>query len=229
MTTDYIHSWFPESWIDALGENLVPVLQDVGTLVSKARLMSDAVVLPEAGSDKTFKAFRLTPYDEAKVVVIGQDIYHTPGIFNGVAFGNGTPENPTAKIQPSLRNIIKEAEKTYGGIVNPSLYDWAEQGVLLINTAHTVLQGQPGTHIIFWKEFTDLVIEALNKKDYLVWMLWGTYAHGFQDKINENHGVVKTGHPSPLNRTNPFVGSGCFKTCDKLLKKNGKSEIKWTY
>lgn len=199
------------------------VLLGIGAQLHVERLGYN--VLPEAGSDLTFKAFRLTPFDKVKVVIIGQDIYHK-GAFNGVAFGNGFPDNPALKLQPSLRNIIKEVESSYSKKeVDPSLYSWAKQGVLLMNTSHTVRYGDAGSHIHIWEDFTKHILHALSKRDDIVWMLWGKYAQDYEDWIQNNtHKIIKSGHPSPLNRSNPFVGSGCFLKCDELL---GENKINW--
>jgi uracil-DNA glycosylase len=147
-------------------------------------------------------------------------------VFNGVAFGNGFPDKQPHKIQPSLRNIKKELERSYGSEINIdwSLYSWAKQGVLLLNTAHTVIQGNAGSHLDIWKPFTEEVFHALNTKDNIIWMLWGKSAQGYSSLISDKHHVIFSGHPSPLNRANPFVGSGCFKYCDDILKED---KISW--
>jgi uracil-DNA glycosylase len=211
-------------WVDAIPtEQLDSVLLQIGNRLMVERQKYN--VLPEAGSELMFKAFRLTPYSKVRVVIIGQDIYQT-GAFNGVAFGNGLPHKPTTKIQPSLRNIIKEVERSYSGkTVDPSLYHWSDQGVLLMNTGHTVRYGDAGSHIDIWADFTKLILNAICKKDNIVWLLWGKYAQEYEEFIqNKTHYVIVTGHPSPLNTTNPFVGCNCFLECDKIL---GKNKINW--
>ena len=215
---------FDSSWIDVIGLNiLTELLTDVAGVLRGERL--NCQILPEVGSDVTFKAFKLTPYNKVKVIVLGQDIYHTPGVFNGIAFGNGFPDERAEKIQPSLRNILKEVKRTHAVNSDPSLYHWAKQGVLLINTAHTVMKGEAGSHLSIWEDFTATVLNTLNNKNDIVWMLWGRYAHDYDYVVtNPTHKIIKTGHPSPLNRTNPFVGSDCFKQCDELL---GDKKIIW--
>lgn len=154
--------------------------------------------------------------------------YHD-GSYNGLAFGNGDrTESKLQGISPSLRNVMKEVNDEYDSLPKSNLYEWAYQGVLLINTAHSVVKGDAGSHLHLWEDFTNNVIEALNKKDDIVWMLWGSQAHKWEKKIsNETHEVIKAGHPSPLNRSNPFVGSGVFKECNKVLKKKKIDQINW--
>jgi len=209
-----------ESWYNVLKDHGIDdILKDIAKWLDHERKLVN--VLPPASSDLTFKAFRLTPYDKVKVVVLGQDPYHTSGVFNGVAFGNGFPDNPAKKIQPSLLNIKKELARTYGAGINIdwSLYSWAEQGVLLLNTAHTVVEREPDTHTELWEPFTHTVFAALNEKDGVVWMLWGKRAQKYKELVtNPTHKICEAGHPSPLNRTNPFVGSGCFERVNNALK-----------
>jgi uracil-DNA glycosylase len=214
--------YFDRTWIDAVGEDkLMQLLTDINYELKPLRRVTK--VLPLAGDEKLFKAFRLTPYDKVKVVIIGQDPYHD-GSFNGVAFGNGEPGNPPKKISPSLRNILKEVERSYGDTPDPSLYSWAKQGVLLINTAHTVEAGNAGSHLELWEAFTNAVLAALIKKDNLVWMFWGNQAKKYDAYKVTKHTGMYAGHPSPLNRVNPFVGSDIFTECDKIL---GNEKIKW--
>jgi uracil-DNA glycosylase len=217
---------------DRLGESWCKVIPDTSLNLTLQTIADELAsereyykVLPESGSELTFKAFRMTPFDKVKVVVIGQDIYHK-GAFNGVAFGNGFPDNPAEKLQPSLRNIIKEVQRSYPEReIDTSLYSWADQGVLLMNTAHTVRYGDAGSHIHLWEDFTKHILYALSKRNDIVWMLWGAYAHAYEGWVqNDTHHIIKTGHPSPLNRTNPFVGSGCFLECDRIL---GDNKINW--
>ncbi len=218
-----------EDWYDELGQEYITnVLSNIGYHIGIGRYNGKKVI-PEAGSELTFKAFRLTPYNSVKVVIIGQDPYHTQGVFNGVAFGNGFPNDPAGKIQPSLRNIVKELYRSYGddSVIDYSLYTWAGQGVLLLNTAHTVVTGDAGSHLDLWFPFTKRVFDVLNKKDDLIWMLWGKKAQNYSKYIyNNTHTVLTAGHPSPLNRSDPFVGSGIFVKSDEILKTN---KIKWVY
>ncbi len=157
--------------------------------------------------------------------------YHTPGVFNGLAFGNGHRGTKPNKIQPSLRNIAKEITQSYpdNTSFDYSLDYWATQGVLLINTAHTVVAGTPGSHLKLWEEFTRQILLALKNKEDVIWMLWGKDAEKYEKYIlNKSHVIIKSGHPSPLNTAHPFVGSGCFLDCDIAMEKKGFSPIRWS-
>jgi uracil-DNA glycosylase len=219
--------YFPEDWVNAIG---LDVLNSQLAVISSVLIehRKDSTILPLAGDPLLFQAFRETSYDNVKVVILGQDPYHD-GAFNGLAFGNGSStEFKTKGISPSLRNILVEVERTEGIKPNPNLYAWARQGVLLINTAHTVLEGVAGSHLELWREFTDLVLAALCKKDDLVWMLWGSKAQAFLPSItNKTHCVIQAGHPSPLNNTHPFVGCNCFQECNNQLKAKKYELIVW--
>ncbi len=224
MLTNY----FPQDWINAIGEQTILTnLAGINATLAEERKLFN--VLPEQGSPLLFQAFRETPFTKVKVVVLGMDPYHD-GSYNGLAFGNGTPTEPskTTGISPSLRNVLAEVKSSYDGAPHSSLYDWSYQGVLLINTAHTVVKGTAGSHIPLWSKFTSSVINAINSKDNIVWMLWGSNAHAYADSVtNPSHIVIKSGHPSPLNRSNPFIGCGCFSECDSALMKKGIIPIQW--
>lgn len=174
----------------------------------------------------TFRAFRETPYNNVKVVIIGQDIYHD-GSFDGFAFSNGT-KNPK-NISPSLRNIIKEVRRTYPeSNTTHDLSHWARQGVFLINAGLTVIRKEPKSHISQWNPFIQEVMEKLNQKGNIVYMLWGRFAHNFNQYINQKENfVLYAGHPSPLNRSNPFIGSDHFIKANNCLKTIGEKEIVW--
>lgn len=188
------------------------------------------VIYPEKDSDLFLKVFREVNYNDVKVVILGQDPYHD-GSYDGLAFSNS---NEKITCSPSLRNILREVENDiYGGFditsaTDFSLYRWAKQGVFLCNAAHTVAKGSPGSHIRYWKEFTRRVVLALNKRDNVIWLLWGNFAHMYSALItNPTHSIIKTGHPSPLNTANPFLGCKCFSKCNKELESKGLSPIKW--
>jgi uracil-DNA glycosylase len=216
---------FDKSWIAAIGEQkLLGLLQAVNVKVKDSR--SKEEVLPIAGDPLMFKAFRSTPFDKVKVVWLGQDPYHD-GSFNGLAFGNGRPGAPAKKLSPSLLNIQKELYRTHGSDyeMDLSLYAWAEQGVLLINTAHTVVKGEAGSHLEIWKDFTATMLTAVNEINDVVWVLLGTHAAKYAPFVtNKTHNIVECGHPSPLNRLHPFVGSDCFLKCDAAMDE----PISWT-
>jgi len=188
-------------------------------------------IIPKEGSDLFFKVFRETNYDSLKVVILGLDPYHTDnGAYDGLAFSNST----LAKPQPSLQNILTEVESdVYNGLnlermSNYSLYNWAEQNVLLINTAMSVRTGQPDSHTALWRPFTLAVIKAICERNDIVWLLWGKKAEAYKQFIkNSSHSVIINGHPSPLNTYNPFLGCKCFSRCNTELEARNKSKIIW--
>lgn len=184
---------------------LYPYLKDVGNL--------DGLPRPEI----RYRAFDLTPIDKVKVVILGQDPYHTKGVADGLAFSTW----PHIKRRPpSLVNIFREYERDLG-FPRPrtnSLEVWANNGVLLLNTALTVEEGRPGSHIDSWRRFTLGIFKELSNVSGIVYMLWGKQAQEYKGRIDhESNRVLYAGHPSPLNRTDPFVGCGCFSAaCDYL-------------
>lgn len=222
-----IDKYFDESWINAVGEDvLLGHLSAINDFLTTER--EDHIVLPPIGSDLLFKAFRITPFNELKVIVLGQDPYHDSS-YNGLAFGNGEPGTNSKAKSPSLKNILKEVTESGAGMDgDASLYSWAAQGVLLINTAHTVVQGNAGSHLHVWDGFTQAIIATLAQKGNLVWLLWGSKAQAYEPYItNMSQLVLKAGHPSPLNRTKPFVGCGCFNDCNTYLNSKKIKPIKW--
>lgn len=189
--------------------------------------------------EDTFNAFKLTPFEKVKVVIIGQDPYHTPslkdpkkGIAHGLAFSS---QDPTI-LPPSLENIFKEVEEDIKfGLYLKGDYDlsyWAEQGVFLLNTVLTVDKGVAGSHSTFgWQEFTTRVVKLINAKpDRVVWMLWGKDAKEFKSIISdEHHLVLEAAHPAAEQyRENAgFFGTKPFSKANEFLKKYGYGEISW--
>lgn len=175
-----------------------------------------------------FNAFNKTSFNLVKVIILGQDPYHTPGVANGLAFS----ANPDQKVPPSLRNIYKELESDLGipASDNPDLTKWAKQGVLLLNSTLTVKKSQAGSHQKKgWEVFTDSVIQILNdKKENLVFILWGKYAQDKGSRIDESkHLVLKSPHPSPFSADRGFFGSRPFGKANEYLDKNGIKIIDW--
>lgn len=174
-----------------------------------------------------FRAFA-TDLNEVKVVILGQDPYHTPGAAEGLAFSvpNSQP------IPPSLINIYKEIDADIGKHANPrgSLSNWQKQGVLLLNTVLTVEAHRPKSHSgKGWEIFTTETIKYLNeKRPHLVFILWGRDARNKKVLIDTSkHLVLESAHPSPLSAYNGFFGSRPFSKCNEFLKANGMSEIVW--
>jgi uracil-DNA glycosylase len=180
---------------------------------------------------KIFAALNRTPFENVKVVIIGQDPYHGAGQANGLSFSvaNGV------KHPPSLQNIFKElhrdpdVRKPYPQSGN--LEPWADQGVLLLNAVLTVRDGQAGSHQKKgWEQFTDVVIKTLSdKRSNIVFLLWGGFAKGKLKLIDDKkHFVLTTGHPSPLSANRGYwFGNLHFSRCNRYLEEQGMIGIKW--
>lgn len=180
-------------------------------------------------SHKIFEAFNLTPFNQVKVVILGQDPYHSPNQAHGLSFS----VNEDIKIPPSLQNIFKELQTDIIGFTMPkngNLTSWAQQGVLLLNATLTVKAGEAGSHQKKgWETFTDEVIRQISlQKENVVFMLWGRYAQSKENLINtQKHLVLKSVHPSPLAAYNGFFGSKHFSFCNNYLMQNDIEPIDW--
>jgi len=175
-----------------------------------------------------FNAFDQCPLDEVKVVILGQDPYHGVGQAHGLCFS----VNDGVEFPPSLINIFKEINRDSGVAVPPTgnLIRWAKQGVLLLNATLTVEAHKAGSHQgKGWETFTDAVIKMLSeKKENLVFMLWGSYAQQKGAYIDSSrHLVLKSVHPSPLSAYRGFLGCGHFSAANEYLLSKGKKEIVW--
>lgn len=175
-----------------------------------------------------FNAFNQCPFTDVKVVLIGQDPYHERGQAQGLCFSvaDGVP------FPPSLVNIFKEIETDTGTPVpqNGDLTRWARQGVLLLNATLTVREHEAGSHQRHgWEEFTDAVIRILSeRKDNLVFILWGSYAQGKAQLIDGGrHCILRSAHPSPLSAYRGFFGNHHFTQTNAYLRVHGKEEIVW--
>lgn len=179
-------------------------------------------------SDSIFKAFEITSLSNVRVVIIGQDPYHTPNTANGLAFS----VNKGCTIPPSLRNIYQEIDNEYGEhcLKNGDLTPWAQQGVFLLNTTLTVRQGKPASHFgRGWERFTNEVISLLNADNVpKVFMLWGRNAKDKRNLItNERHLVLEAAHPSPFSAYNGFFGCNHFRLANQFLRDNDIGEVVW--
>lgn len=179
-------------------------------------------------SQLIFNAFNLTPFDKVKVVILGQDPYHNVGQAHGLAFSVPNGIMPP----PSLKNIFKELQSDIGMPIptNGNLESWAREGVLLLNSCLTVRANNPTSHQgIGWQRFTDAAINALSeKKEHIVFLLWGNYAIAKEKLIDtRKHLVLKTVHPSPLSANRGFFGCKHFSQTNTYLSSNGISPIKW--
>ncbi len=179
-------------------------------------------------SQLIFNAFNLTPFDKVKVVILGQDPYHNVGQAHGLAFSVPNGIMPP----PSLKNIFKELQSDIGMPIptNGNLESWAREGVLLLNSCLTVRANNPASHQgIGWQRFTDAAINALSeKKEHIVFLLWGNYAIAKEKLIDtRKHLVLKTVHPSPLSANRGFFGCRHFSQTNTYLSSNGIYPIKW--
>ena len=177
--------------------------------------------------DDIFNAYKLTPINEIKVVILGQDPYHGTGEANGLAFA----VNKGVKLPPSLKNIYKELYDDLGITkTTGDLTSWANQGVLLLNSVLTVLKDTPTSHSkIGWQEYTDAIIRKLNEREKtIVFILWGNYARSKKNLItNKRHYIIESPHPSPFSANSGFFGSRPFSKTNEFLKKNNIKEIEW--
>jgi uracil-DNA glycosylase len=175
-----------------------------------------------------FSAFTLTPFEQVKAVLIGQDPYHGAGQAHGLCFS----VRKGVTVPPSLVNMYKELKADLD--INPPghgfLQQWAEQGLLMLNASLTVEAGKPMSHSkIGWEQFTDAVIRTISdQKEGVVFLLWGKFAQQKEALIDTSkHFVLKAAHPSPFSATAGFFGSRPFSQTNKLLKEQGKEPINW--
>ncbi len=177
---------------------------------------------------RIFRAFELCKPEDIKVVILGQDPYHTPGVADGLAFSSFEKNT----IPPSLQNMFKEIEAEFGIACerSPDLTRWARQGVLLLNASLSVRAGEANSHADYgWHLFTDAVIRAISAASVnVVFMLWGAFAGKKEALIDwEKHLVLKSAHPSPLSAHKGFFGNNHFKEANDYLEKHGREPIDW--
>jgi len=214
-----------EDWkIHLRGEFGQPYLQNLGKFIKSE--YTTKTVYP--AYENIFAALNITPYDNLKVVILGQDPYHGPGQAHGLSFSvpAGIP------FPPSLQNIFKELADDLGHPIPNSgdLTPWAGQGVLLLNTTLTVLQGQPTSHQGYgWEQFTDRLLEVVNAKDTpVVFILWGSHARSKKKLIDtRKHLIIESPHPSPLSSYRGFFGSKPFSRANEFLTHKGVKPINW--
>ena len=218
----------PEDWRALLGDYFEsPEWQQLQTNLRAELSKGAAKICPDP--QNFFKALTLTPLTEVKVVILGQDPYHSPGLAQGLAFSipSGIPTN-SRQFPSSLRNINKAlALEGFGALPNGDLHAWAEQGVLLINTALSVKLGEAGSHAnLGWKSLIDRLIGALAlQKPHLVWMLWGGHAQSKLALIEAapDQLILQSSHPSGLGvykTERPFLEPGGMASCGHFTKAN---------
>lgn len=217
--------FFGNSWDDVLAEEFEKdyfksIIEKVDAEYNTRRIYP--------AKNKIFSCFKLTDFDEVKVVILGQDPYHGEGQAHGLCFS----VMPGIQVPPSLVNIFKEIKNDVGGYIpdNGYLVPWAKQGVLLLNTVLTVREGVPNSHrSMGWEEFTDAVISKLNEsKNKIVFLLWGNNAKLKANLIDTSkHSILYATHPSPLSATHGFMGCKHFSKTNEILTQNGLTPINW--
>ncbi|TQV74132.1 uracil-DNA glycosylase [Aliikangiella marina] len=215
------------SWTDILAaEKSQDYFQQTLDYVAQRRQAGITVYPPQP---EVFNAFKVTPFESVKVVILGQDPYHGPNQAHGLCFS----VKPGVPAPPSLVNIYKELSTDIQGFNIPNhgyLESWAEQGVLLLNTVLTVEQGNAHSHKhLGWEQFTDRVIQGLSDQgEGIVFLLWGAHAQKKGRAIDQTkHHVLQAPHPSPLSAHRGFLGCRHFSKANELLKQQNKSEIDW--
>jgi uracil-DNA glycosylase len=214
-------------WLNVLKDELEkPYMKDLKSFLQDEK-QKGFIVYPKNAD--IFNAFNHTPFDEVKVVILGQDPYHGPGQAHGLSFS----VQKGIAIPPSLKNMFKELAEEFKDFKIPThgnLTSWADQGVLLLNATLTVRAHEAGSHQNKgWEKFTDHVISTLSaKKKGIVFLLWGRYAQQKEGLIDTTkHFILKAAHPSPFSAYNGFFGSNHFSKTNKILEKEGLGKIDW--
>ena len=214
-----------QSWKNALAPEFgKPYFEALVRFLREEKAAGKSIYPP---GSQIFRAFDLTPVQDVKVVVLGQDPYHGQGQAHGLSFS--VPANIPAP--PSLKNIFKEIESDLGIRMSgyPDLEKWARQGVLLLNAVLTVRSGEAASHSkIGWEQFTDAVIRCISDRcEGVVFMLWGNFARTKRELIDHSrHHVLEAAHPSPLAR-GAFFGSRHFSQANALLAARGLTPVDW--
>lgn len=215
------------NWSDVIGaEKQQPYFLDTMAYVAAERAVGKEIYPPE---HDVFNAFRYTPFEQVKVVILGQDPYHGPNQAHGLCFS----VLPGVPVPPSLVNMYKELAQDITGFQIPQhgyLKSWADQGVLLLNTVLTVERGQAHSHAkLGWETFTDRVIAAVNEhRQGVVFLLWGAHAQKKGRIIDrQRHHVLTAPHPSPLSAHRGFLGCRHFSQTNQLLAQQNLAAIDW--
>ena len=214
-----------QSWKEALAPEFgKPYFEQLVRFLHSEKAAGKVIYPP---GSQIFRAFDLTPVDQVKVVILGQDPYHNPGEAMGLSFS--VPDG--VRTPPSLKNIFKEIETDLGIRMSgrPNLEGWARQGVLLLNSILTVEAGRAASHRgIGWEPFTDAVIQYLSaNREGIVFLLWGNFAKAKAALIDSSrHHVLQAAHPSPL-AGGAFFGCRHFSQTNNILLSEGKTPINW--
>ena len=222
-------------------KQLIPIINNDWDIILKKEFKKDAFIkllkfIKEERNkynifpkeEKVFNALKLSSFAKTKIVILGQDPYHKKGQANGLSFSVANGIN----IPPSLKNIFKELKNDLQINIsqNGNLENWANQGILLLNSILTVREKHPESHKkIGWEKFTDTIISKLSsKKEGLIFMLWGKFAQNKEKLINKKkHYILKANHPSPLSAYRGFLGCKHFSKTNKILISNKKKPIDW--
>ena len=216
---------FPDTWLDPLGKGFCNDF--LGEMESKFLKLNskDGAIFPPISS--IFRALELVHFNEAKVLILGQDPYHGFGQANGLSFS----VNKEIMIPPSLKNIFLELKNDLNLPFSHhgDLTSWAQQKILLLNSVLTVEQGKPNSHQeLGWDKLTNKIISKLSQRGNMIFVLWGNSAQNKLYLIDESKNkILSAPHPSPLSAYRGFFGCKHFSEINKILKENGSSEINW--
>ena len=225
-----MNKYFSNYKLSVSWENELNKISDLSSLDKPMRY-----ILKEISKDKKispnpnniFKAFEYCSFSSTKVVIFGQDPYFQKDVANGLAFSVGSKQ----PLPSSLKNIYKEIESDVGALSNNDGYlkSWADQGVLLLNSALTVEVGKPGSHSkIGWQDFIFEIVKIINKKQNIVFILWGNDAKKYIKYIDKDiHLILSSSHPSPLSSYRGFFGCKHFSKCNEYLESKNISKINW--
>ena len=225
MNKYFSNSKLPISWKNELNK-----ISDLSSLDKPIRYILNEISKGKKISpshNNIFKAFEYCSFSSTKVVIFGQDPYFQKDVANGLAFS----VEPNKPLPSSLKNIYKEIESDVGALSNNDGYlkSWADQGVLLLNSALTVEVGKPGSHSkIGWQDFIFEIVKIINKKQNVVFILWGNDAKKYIKYIDKDINLIlSSSHPSPLSSYRGFSGCKHFSKCNEYLESKNISKINW--
>ena len=228
MELNYNLSCYPKGWKNFFfQEDVIQMVKNISDRLQYDSQVQNLGINPKIGW--VFRALNMVPLDQVKAVIIGQDPAPQPGLATGLAFSLDESVHPTEV--PSVQRVILEA-RNEGYCVDPEkgvLISWAKQGVVLLNTALTLIQDEIGSHIDVWANSTDNLIEYINENaSPSVWILWGSHAKQLEDKIDHNkHYVLKGGHPSPNADGKYFFCQNYFSCANDWLCRENRGMIHW--
>ena len=231
FSKDKLIQLFGIEWTEALSEYISG--KDFYQLACRiTELRKTKEIYPS--SENIFRAFRETPYDKIKCVLYAQDVYPTATYGDGLAFSNSLSKD----ISPTLKIILKEVDNCYpqnvdridyGRLDLQDLSRWSKQGILLLNAALTVEKGKAGSHLELWKPFTVKILQTLNTKNEVIWLLLGKEAQGYKKYItNQTHSIIEAAHPAvSCYGGSGFFDSNIFRECNNQLLARNKKELVW--